>query len=788
MEPEDFIPGNPAAVLSVANFEILQKDLKQNEAFTSFRDNELHKLLSGDHAVLKYLKPKSRSLISIHESDSSGFDFTLVTKQDSTLFITDSLRNIIIETISYEDISMDRVQIDEVTAYTAVSDSFFLISSSRKLLWESLSDAETDHTELHRSLRLGDDSELLIIRSNERIRLSDSLSEALTDQLTLNLTITPGGIRASGVAMNNDTIPRLIDVFKGQIPQSNSMAAIHPVDAQTSLTFTFNNPDSLVTHLKDFRADFSKLSIDPMFETITEICDLHFNDGSAIMMHSIDAALTNEALISKLSENTTFRDVEIFDFAKPAIFIDHFAPLVNRTKPILAFRLDQFFVFAESMAVAERIITAFKSNNVLLNSDAYKNTSRDLSSASSMLLMHFNGQVSAGIADVIFGDIKTKTGSGKLKKYQISAFQLSYDRNFAHVNFVSVETSESRQITGGVAQLFSKRLENDIMGAPRFFSNHRTGGKDIIVQDMSNKLHLLSGNGRILWSKQLQDPILGEVHEVDVLRNGKKQLAFTTKNKLYVIDRNGNAVAPFPVSFKDEITQPLSVFDYDNNRKYRFVIVQDRDILLYDNKGKLVTGFKFKAADSRIVLPAKHVRMGNKDYILVAEEKGTLHIVNRVGKSRISVAKRFKFSNIPIMQEGSSFVVITSEKTKESISQSGKVSSQKLSVSDSYSFKIDFKTKVTLDDNLLRIDGKLVELPFGIYTEPGIFKEKGETYISITETQENKVYIYNTSGELMSGFPVYGTSAAEIVGLSGSKAMRLLVTGESNEIILYELQ
>ncbi|MBT8184632.1 MAG: ribonuclease HII, partial [Eudoraea sp.] len=308
------------------------------------------------------------------------------------------------------------------------------------------------------------------------------------------------------------------------------------------------------------------------------------------------------------------------------------------------------------------------------------------------------------------------------------------------------------------------------------------------VQDMSNRLHLLSSNGKVLWSKQLQNPKLGEVQEVDILRNGKKQLVFATKNKLHLIDRNGNDVAPFPIKFKDEVTQPLSVFDYDNNRKYRFAIVQNKDVLLYDNKGKLVAGFKFKGTDSRIVLPVQHMRMGNKDYILIAEDKGTLHILSRVGKSRVSVGKRFRFSNIPIAEEGTSFVVITSEKTKESISQSGKVSSQKLNVSDSYSFKIKFRTKVTLDDNLLRINGKLVELPFGIYTEPALFRAKRTTYITITETQENKVYIYNTSGELISGFPVYGSSIAELSADNRTKNIRLLVAGEANEIILYEVQ
>ncbi|NNM09435.1 MAG: hypothetical protein HKO61_09690 [Flavobacteriaceae bacterium] len=787
-ELEDFIPGDPSIVVSIANIEILQNDLDQNEVFKNIEKNELHRLLSGEHAIVKLIKPKSKSLIGLYKKDSANYDFTLVTKQDSTLFSPDSIGDVISETLSYGEVSLNRVQIENETAFTMVRDSFFLISSSQQLLQETLSEADTEQSNLSKVIDLGDEAELLIIRNKEKIRLSDSLTEALADQLALNISIAADGIRASGVALNNDTLPQLIDVFKGQNPQTNAIAAAHPVDAETSLTFTFNNPDSLFNNLKTFRADFSDLATHPIFETITEVCDLQFKNDRAIIMHSIDAALTNEALIPYLSENSSFRDVDVYDFSNPEIFINQFAPLVNKTRPILAFRLEQFFVFTESMLTAEKIITGFKSNNVLMNSTFFKNASRDLATASSMLLMQFNDEVSRGIANAIYGDMDMIRRSESLKDYRLSALQFSYDRNFAHVNYVCTETVASKQITGSVTQVSSNSLDTDVLIDPQFFSNHRTGGKDIVVQDMANKLHLLSSNGKLLWSKNLQDPVLGKIHEVDILRNGKKQLAFTTKNKLHVIDRNGNTVKPFPINFKDEITQPLSVFDYDNNRKYRFAIVQDEDVLLYDSKGKIVTGFKFKGAGSKIVLPVQHMRMGNKDYILVAEEKGRLHVLSRVGKSRISIDKRFKFSDIPIAEEGSNFVVITSNKTKESISQRGKVSSQKLNVSDSYSFNIDFKTKVTLDDNLLRINGILVELPFGIYTQPALYRANRQTYITLTETQENKVYVYNTSGELISGFPIYGTSTAEIAGRNRTKSMRLLVKGENNEVILYEVQ
>ena len=781
---EDFIPRGPLAVISVSNYETLKNDLTLNEIINRYKDKTMYKLLSGEHEILRHPTHSSKSLISLHEGD----EFAFITRQDSTVFQLDSVSNIISETLNYGNYRIDRIQVEEKIAFSAIRDSFFLLTSSQRLLEEILDGKTVPSEDYQHTLKLGDDSELLITRNNSEVHLSDSLIEPLSEQISLNLTIAPEGITGYGVATNTDSVMKLLDVFKGQIPQTNHIGSIHPSEAISSITFTISNPDSLSKRLRLFRGDSISRPLPAIFETITEMAEIRSDDGSVVVMHSIDAALTNESLQPSLLFNTSFRDIDIFDFTTPNIFIEQFHPLINHTEPAYCFRLDEFFVFTENMAAAESFITSFKTNNILDNSNDYLSATGDMSTASSLTVMFFNEQVKTGISDIVFGEPFDANNAAKVGDYRLSVLQFSHDRDFSHVNYVCKEATQSKKMAGGVAQLFSEKLESGILGEPAFFSNHRTGGKDIVVQDMSNQLHLLSSSGKTLWTRDLKVPILGTIHEVDILRNGKKQLAFTTDKALYVIDRNGNDVRPFPVKFKDEITQPLSVFDYDNNRKYRFAIVQDKEVLLYDNKGKNVTGFKFDGAGSSIVMPAQHIRMGNKDYILVAEESGTLNILSRVGKPRVRVSKRFKFSDTPIEQEDSNFVVITSEKTKEKISQSGKVNSQSLDVSDSYSFVIKYNTKATLDDNLLRLNGKLIELPFGIYTAPEIYRVNGNTLISFTETQEKKVFLYNRNGDLIPGFPIYGSSPAAVDNLDRSNALNVLVKGESNEIILYEVR
>ena len=147
--------------------------------------------------------------------------------------------------------------------------------------------------------------------------------------------------------------------------------------------------------------------------------------------------------------------------------------------------------------------------------------------------------------------------------------------------------------------------------------------------------------------------------------------------------------------------------------------------------------------------------------------------------------RKFDFSENPIEREGSSFVVISKDKQKHSITTNGKVTSQTLGVSNDYHFITKGSTKVTMDDNLLRINGKLAELPLGIYTQPQLFVANRNLYIAVTETQEKKVYVFQKNGTLVNGFPVFGSSQ---VSLSESKGKALLVVkGQDNEIVLFQL-
>ena len=76
----------------------------------------------------------------------------------------------------------------------------------------------------------------------------------------------------------------------------------------------------------------------------------------------------------------------------------------------------------------------------------------------------------------------------------------------------------------------------------------------------------------------------------------------------------------------DEIFIVWTVFDYENNRNYRFLIVNDKQIKMIDKNAKLVKGFKLSKTKNKIINPIKHFRIKGKDYIVVQESNGKINI------------------------------------------------------------------------------------------------------------------------------------------------------------------
>ena len=310
---------------------------------------------------------------------------------------------------------------------------------------------------------------------------------------------------------------------------------------------------------------------------------------------------------------------------------------------------------------------------------------------------------------------------------------------------------------------------------------------DVAVQDVNHVLYLIDNNGKILWQKQLDSKILGKISQVDLYKNGRLQLAFTTSDTFYILDRNGNEVAPFPLKFNDDVTQPLSVFDYDNNRNYRFVVTQGKNLLMYDSRAAIVNGFKFTSAKSEIILPPKHIRIGTKDYITIQQQNGTLNILDRTGDERVPVELKFNFSQYPIAEANTGFELVDKDGVQFHIDQKGKVTKKDKNLTDGFAVAQLNNTQAIIDNNRLIVNNKENELDFGLYSGLSIQEAGKSKYITLLDETAKRVFVFDTKGGLLPNFPVYGDSAPDLGHLKRNANLGFVVKGESDSVLIYRI-
>ena len=380
--------------------------------------------------------------------------------------------------------------------------------------------------------------------------------------------------------------------------------------------------------------------------------------------------------------------------------------------------------------------------------------------------------------------MKTDFTPADLKTYNHTTYQLIKDDQILHIN-ARMQKDKPMQRTKKIKEEFSLVLDTDILGEIQFVDNHLNAQKDIVVQDVENQLYLISNLGVVQWKKKLPGPIMGPIQQVDLYRNGRLQLIFSTSKHVHVIDRLGRDVGSFPLKFKDDITQPLAIFDYDNNKDYRFLVTQKNKLLMYDVLGQRVKGFKYNS-QSYIGNTPKHFRHQGKDYIVFkADDK--LQILNRRGQVRISVEESIDFSNQDLYFYKNQWTTLDKKGDLVQIDTRGRVSRQSLGFSPKTELTTSSKTLVALWDNYLQIKDQKIVLAFGQKTPPKLFNLNDTIYIAVTDLESNTIWFYDSQGHALAGFPVYGTSTIDLENADTDKALEFVGQSSPSSIIMYQL-
>ena len=782
----DYTPKNTTFIIKTSNLESLNSSINNSDFLQKISKTTTYKNLKKKLEPLSHLNPTHDVLIFFSQDGNDSLQYSLATKISKNLLFTDSLPNYIEEALSYKNKSIIKSTINENTFYSTIIDSTFFASSSKTIVDNAFNSFNDDvNLEKIYNTSSHDKTFSMVIKRHTNLTSSffieDSLSlNTFTEYIAIDVELNQNNINFSGITKATDSTDSLINVFRNTIPQVNQTQNITPSNSDGFMSFTFDDFEVFNTNLLKFNKKDSVAHSSSLFNEIVEVGVIYEDKNRAVVLNSIDVIATSDALLSEQTRTDTYREINIYNFSKPALFSNTFAPLIRVTNANVYCVLDNFFVFAENTEMLQNIIANYQNKTTLNNNSYFEDVKEYLSDASSLIQVTNASTLKA----IINKNIDTNT-SYNLDNYNTSAIQFIYDNSFAHVNGF-IKKNKGRATINSVSEELNIKLDKAILNAPQFVTNHVTKQKEIAVQDINNNLYLISNKGKILWKKRLHGPILGKIEQIDIYKNGRLQLVFATPNRVYVLDRNGNVVKPFTLKFNDIITQPLSVFDYDNRKNYRLLVTQGKNVLMYDVKGKRINGFTFKSANSNIICQPKHFRIGSKDYITL-KTKNKLYILDRLGKTRVKPKQSFTYSNQPIFLYNNTFTTTTASGDLISVDANGKVSSRNLNLTEHHTFETTSKTLVAQSENKLTIKNKTTELDFGEYSSPKLFYINNKIYISITDLQSHKIYLYDSQSKLLPNFPVYGHSLIELDNIDRDRSLEFVSKADNNSIILYQI-
>ena len=200
--------------------------------------------------------------------------------------------------------------------------------------------------------------------------------------------------------------------------------------------------------------------------------------------------------------------------------------------------------------------------------------------------------------------------------------------------FGSLTIQSQKEQAVSSSYLWSTSLDAPVISGPFLVKNHRSGVNNVVVQDETNTLYWMNEAGEVKWTKKLDLPIVGPIQQVDLFKNAKYQLVFTTSNQLHCIDLLGRNVEDFPITLPSNTSFGLSVMDYDKNRNYRFLIPCGDKLYNFTSDGKMVDGWKTDASNGILTQRPFLYQRGGKDYIITSTREKAF-ILNRRGESRI---------------------------------------------------------------------------------------------------------------------------------------------------------
>lgn len=692
---------------------------------------------------------------------------------------------------------------------------------------------------------------LLSFLFNDQYRPVVKESVAIGDWAELDVNITEDNILLNGFSYGNDSTPSWLNLFTNQGTPVLQVEEVLPANTIAFVNFGITDFPEFKIHYEQLLVETGKITgyknelirlqelfgqdVQELFYSFLEnemglaLMDiknftreqnslLFFktrsrSEAEGVLLNLIReyALKKNQDLSRYVSQSRIDAETEfpVYHLPVPSLPETLFGELFGSAEFTHFVFVDNYLFFGNSLQALSRLVHQNILRKTLRSDLSYSEFAENLSSRSNFHLFIDIPRLQTVLSPYISPNLSDgiEKHIAPFRKLQALGVQFSIDHSLAYNNvFVKFQPLFKEE----ALTVWESLLDTSISFKPQFVENHYTHDNEIFIQDNANNIYLINSAGRVLWKIPLKEKIMGDVYQIDYYKNNKLQLLFNTRTRIHLIDRNGNYVERYPVNLRAEATNSIALFDYDKSRDYRiFVAGEDRNIYVYSKEGNLVKGWSFGGTESKVISEIQHFRIGNRDYIVFADQL-KIYILDRRGNTRVKLDKvipKSKRNNLCLdYLPGSSnprLAITDTAGTVTFISFSGRTETLKIKeYTPDHFFDLEdmngdgSNDLIFLDQGRLEVfsqnRSKLFSYDFGeeIDLKPVSYTfSSTNTKIGIVSRQENRIYLINNDGELYTGFPLTGSTLFSIGRFksSGSK-FNLIVGNKDNFLYNYSVQ
>ena len=580
----------------------------------------------------------------------------------------------------------------------------------------------------------------------------------------------------TGITRISDSINGKISILKNLGSSRTKTDKVIPNSFSTFLTFVINDSQRFIFNFKDY-LKFNDLSTENLnFNSLNIVDEISFVEDQEKF---VILSLVNKEQIDsyfRLENLDDIYNIKKIDLSEDVNIL--FRNVDSEISGEYAVLLGDLLVITKSLSQIKKIINSQNINDNLGSNEKYLSFKEQKSDSYSFLWIGNNNSIDSKIINNYYIESEV---------YPYRSFSGRVNKNIALLEF-NLSKAEIKTSDEDVYTEFFVTFDQEIISDPKWLKNHLNNEFDIAFQDSDNYLNYLTNKGNLNWKKKLSGKIIGDIKQVDIYKNGRQQMMFRTNEKLYLLDRNGNEVKQLSFPINSNFSNiPISIFDYEKNRNYRFLISVDNKINMYNSNGKIVSGFRPPIFESKIINNPVHIRINGKDYIVVQLEDGTLKILDRRGRDRIIVDNKIQYSGNSIYSYLEQFTTTDKLGNLIKIDTKGNLVKENINLSVENFIDIVDNNIVYLNENRLTIKGINVELPFSRFSKPKIFIDSKTTLVSITDLTNNEIYLYRDNGKLLKGFPIKGSSVIDIKDSDNDGKLEIISAIDNFSIVSYEI-